>query len=69
LNEQSAIEGFAKIAGKFRHFDDFGPTCVRRFVEGSDILGDRSPEEWQQDALGQVQAWLSAINVDGENTA
>ena len=64
LNEPSAIEGFAKIAGKFRHFDDFGPTCVRRFVEGSDILGDRSPEEWQQDALGQVQAWLAAIGVN-----
>jgi hypothetical protein len=69
LNEQSAIEGFAKIAGKFRHFDDFGPTCVRRFVEGSEILGDRSPEEWQQDAFGQVQTWLSALNVVGESKA
>ena len=29
----------------------------------TDILEDRSPDEWQQDALGQVQAWLSAITV------
>jgi hypothetical protein len=61
LSEQSAAEGFAKIAGKFRSFDDFGPTSVRRFVQGTDILDDRSPDEWQQDALGQVQAWLDAI--------
>lgn len=63
LSEQSAIEGYGKIASKFRGFDDFGPTSVRRFVEGSDILEDRSPEEWQQDALGQVQAWLAAIGM------
>lgn len=61
LGEQSATDGYAKIAGKFRSFDDFGPTCVRRFVEGSDILDGRSPEEWQQDAIGQVEAWLIAL--------
>lgn len=63
MEERSAIESYVAIASKFRHFDDFGPTCVRRFVEGSDILGDRSPDEWQQDAFGQVQAWLAAIGI------
>lgn len=61
LEERSAIEGYTKIASKFRQFDDYGPTCVRRFVEGTDILDDRSPDEWQQDALGQVQTWLDTI--------
>ena len=64
LGEASAIEGYRKIAGKFRNFDDFGPTCVRQFVEGSDILEGRDPDQWQQDALGQVQAWLAAIGVE-----
>jgi len=66
LGEQSATDGYAKIAGKFRSFDDFGPTCVRRFVEGSDILDGRSPEEWQQDAIGQVEAWLVALGFVSE---
>lgn len=63
MNERSAIEGYRTIAGKFRHFDDYGPTCVRRFVERSDILDGRTPDEWQQDALGQVQAWLGEIGI------
>ncbi len=63
LGERSAIEGYGRIAAKFRHFDDFGPTCVRRFVEGSDILDGRTPDQWQQDALGQVQAWLRLIGI------
>lgn len=66
LGEESATEGYAKIASKFRHFDDFGPTSVRRFVEGTDILDDRSPDEWQQDALGQIQGWLVAIGFGGD---
>jgi len=63
LGEPSAIDGYAKIAGKFRSFEDFGPTSVRRFVEGSDILDGRTPDEWQQDAFGQVQAWLGALGI------
>lgn len=63
LGEASAQEGYAKIAGKFRTFEDFGPYSVRRFVEGSDILDGRSPDEWQQDAFGQVQAWLNAMGL------
>lgn len=63
LKEKSAAEGYAKVAGKFRAYEDFGPTCVRRFVEGEDILGSRTPDEWQQDAFGQVQAWLNALGI------
>jgi hypothetical protein len=69
LGETSAVEGYRKIAGKFRHFDDFGPTSVRRFVDGSDILGERTVEEWQQDALGQVQGWLAAIGLGTKGPA
>jgi hypothetical protein len=63
LEEQSAVEGYARIAEKFRAFEDFGPTSVRRFVEGSDILDGRTADEWQQDALGQVQTWLEAMGL------
>ena len=54
-------EGYGYIAAKFETFDSFGPTSVREFIEGSDLLGDRTPEQWQQDAFGQVQMWLRAL--------
>lgn len=69
LGEQSAVAGYIKIAGKFRGLDDFGPTSVRRFVEGADILDGRTPEEWQQDAFGQVDAWLAALGFAEEPKA
>ena len=56
-------EGYGYIAQKFETFDSFGPTSVRKFVEDSDILGDRTPEQWQQDAFGQTDAWLRAVGL------
>jgi len=63
LEHTSGAAGYRLIAGKFDTVDDFGPTCVRRFVEDTDVLGDRSPEQWQQDAFGQVAAWLEALGL------
>lgn len=63
LAEVSAVEGYTKIAGKFRSDDDAGPTWVREFVTESDALGDRSAEEWQTDAFGQVRAWLDLMGL------
>lgn len=63
LEEANGIAGFKFIAGKFDTVDGFGPTCVRRFVEETNVLGDRSPEQWQQDAFGQVNAWLQALGL------
>lgn len=59
----SGEEGYRYIAEKFDEVDGYGPTCVRRFVERTKILGDRSPEQWQQDAFGQVNAWLVALGL------
>ena len=58
-------KGYLLISGKFRDVDDFGPTSVRQFVEGSDALGERTADQWQQDAFGQVNAWLTAIGLRG----
>ena len=63
LEHASGVAGFAFIAGKFDTPDGFGPTCVRRFVEDTKLLGERSPEQWQQDAFGQVDAWLRAVGL------
>ena len=57
---REAVEAYGYIAAKFETFDSFGPTRVREFVEGSDLLDDRIPDQWQQDAFGQVNAWLGA---------
>ena len=65
LEHESAKEGYRYIAEKFETVDSFGPTCVRRFVEDTQILGDRTPEQWQQDAFGQVDAWLRALRLRG----
>lgn len=65
LDHANGVAGFKFIAGKFDTVDGFGPTCVRRFVEETHVLGDRSPDQWQQDAFGQVNAWLQALGIKG----
>ena len=64
LEVQTARNGYLLIAEKFHGVDDFGPTSVRKFVEGSDALGERTADQWQQDAFGQVNAWLTAIGLN-----
>ena len=63
LAHASGMRGYRLIAGKFDTAEGFGPTCVRRFVEETNVLGERSPEQWQQDAFGQVDAWLRALGL------
>ena len=63
LEHGSGAAGYGYISGKFDTVDGYGPTCVRRFVEDTAVLGDRSPEQWQQDAFGQVDAWLQALGL------
>ena len=65
LKHQNAVDGYTCINAKFETLDSFGPTCVRRFVEESQILGDRDPDQWQRDAFGQVDAWLKALGFRG----
>lgn len=63
LDVPTAQSGYLGILEKFRRVDDFGPTSVRRFVETSELLGERTADQWQQDAFGQVQAWLTALGL------
>ena len=63
LDTPSARNGYSFILEKFRDVDDFGPETVRQFVEGTDALGDRTADQWQQDAYGQVDAWLRGIGL------
>jgi hypothetical protein len=56
-----AEAGFRHVAEKFDTVEGYGPTCVRRVVEASHILGERTAAQWQRDAFGQVQAWLGAL--------
>jgi hypothetical protein len=65
LEHASGEKGYSYIAEKFRAPDDYGPTCVRQFVEDTAILGERSPDQWQQDAFGQINAWLKALGLIG----
>ncbi len=63
LEHEDGAAGYQWIAEKFETVDSFGPTCVRNFVENSHILGERSADAWQQDAFGQVDAWLKALGL------
>lgn len=63
LHHKGGMEGYSFIAGKFDSPEGFGPTCVRKFVEESQALGDRTPDQWQMDAFGQVGAWLRALGL------
>jgi hypothetical protein len=63
LSDPEGKEGYLYIDGKFTSFDDYGPTCVRKFVEETDVLQERSPEQWQQDAFGVVDQWLKLLGL------
>ena len=63
LKVDTASTGYDLLSGKFRNVNDFGPTSVRQFVEGSVVPGERTPDQWQQDAFGQVDAWLSGLGL------
>ena len=63
LEQESGRQGYSYIAEKFDIAEGFGPTCVRRFVEDTRILGERTPAQWQQDAFGQIDAWLRALGL------
>lgn len=65
LDQESGAAGFKFIEAKFDTPDGYGPTCVRNFVHESRIAGERTPEQWQQDAFGQVDAWLRALGLRG----
>ena len=63
LDNGKAVEGYNYIAEKFEELDGYGPTCVRRFLEGSETIGEQTPDQIQQDAYGQVNAWLKAVGL------
>lgn len=62
LGHPTAGRGYAHIAEKFDRPDGYGPDRVRRFV-GENPPDGRAPEQWQQDAFGQVDAWLRALGL------
>ena len=59
----TARTGYLHISEKFCHRSDFGPTSVRQFADRPDMLEERSADQWQQDAFGQVDAWLTALGL------
>lgn len=63
LEEKSGAQGYQYIADKFDALDGYGATSVRKFVAETDILDGRTPEQWQQDAFGQTDAWLRALGL------
>ena len=63
LAVSTARTGFLHILEKFRHLNDFGPTNVRHFVNRPDMFEERTADQWQQDAFGQVDASLSALGL------
>ena len=63
LQVDAVSTGYRHIPRKFRTNDDYGPTRVREFVDGSHLLINRTPDQWQQDAFGQVHAWLAGLGL------
>ena len=63
LAVKGGAAGYRHVAEKFDDPEGYGPTSVRRFVEASRILGDRTPDQWQTDAFGQIDAWLRALGL------
>lgn len=65
LARANAKEGYGHIADKFDDIEGYGPTCVKRFVEETNALQGRTPDQWQTDAFGLVRAWLGELGLVG----
>lgn len=63
LEHEDGRNSYTTIGEKFETIDSFGPTSVRKFVEGTRALQSRTPDQWQQDAFGQINAWLRALGL------
>ena len=63
LGYENGMKGFQYINEKFTSVGHIGPLWVREFVIDSPVQGDRTPDQWQQDAFGQVDAWLRALGI------
>jgi len=63
MENDIALEGYKIIAEKFEEFETLGPTRVREFLQDTDAIGEQTPDQIQQDAFGQVNAWLKAIGL------
>lgn len=63
LEHEDGRNSYTTIDEKFEAVDGFGPTSVRKFVEGTRALQSRTPDQWQQDAFGQIDAWLHALGL------
>ena len=63
LVHEDAVAGYEHIDAKFETFNSLGPGFVRRFVEETDVLQERTADQWQQDAFGQVDAWLRLLGL------
>lgn len=63
LAEASGAVGYGYIAQKFDDIEGYGPRSVRKFIEDTRLLGERTPEQWQQDAFSQVDLWLRALGL------
>lgn len=63
LEVETARIGYLHISQKFRAPEDFGPMRVKQFVDRPEMLAGSTAEQWQQDAFGQVQAWLAALGL------
>jgi hypothetical protein len=63
LAHASGAEAYSYIAGKFDGFDSYGPVRVQLFAQSQGILAGRTPDQWQWDAFGQVDAWLRAMGL------
>ena len=61
LDDPIARKGYQNIAGKFTAVDAFGPDTVRIFMRESAATGGMNEDQIQQDAFGQVKAWLTAL--------
>lgn len=58
----TAVQGYRHIAAKFENVDSFGPTCVRRFVSATKILGVAPRSNGNKTLLGRSMLGSTALD-------
>ncbi len=63
MGDEKVLEGYAAINAEFETAEHYGPKGSKAFATQAQLLGEMSEDQWQQDAFGQIDAWLRAIGI------
>lgn len=63
LDHEDVLRAYSYIDSKFATAESYGPRRVGQFLQEHHIMQDRTLQQWERDAFGQVEAWLRKLGI------